>query len=295
MVTTQAGSSASPPDRAGSPAVPPNRAGSPVAPQDRAVSPPGMIGIVSAAIPTESNIFVHVLTNVLKQPSDGPLAWALNKAGINEINDLLTLDQHSRNALTYEWDDGTVKPLPIGYKNLLRVLKIFADYCQDQGMPIEDWTTVTKRDFDKFRTSRAGLALSEKSDTFSNSAHTPVIAPTPSTPAPKQKDLLSEFKKGIKWDASLFVVLKDLKQWDSWHRSTVAQARTQDVYDVLDPVYKPLPTEKDLFEAKQRYMYAVFERVLQMDKGKALVRSNEATSNAQKIFAELCQDALRST
>ena len=65
-------------------------------------------------------------------------------------------------------------------------------------------------------------------------------------------------------------MLKDLKQWDSWHCSTVAQARAQDVYNVLDPAYKPLPTEKDLFEAKQRYMYAVFERVLQTDEGKAL-------------------------
>ena len=131
--------------------------------------------------------------------------------------------------------DGTVKPLPIGYKNLLRVLKIFADYCQDKGMPIEDWTAVTKGDFDKFRTSRAGLALSEKSDAFSISTPITIIAPTPSFPAPKQKDLLFEFKKGIKWDASLFVVLKDLKQWDSWHCSTVAQACVQDVYDMLDP------------------------------------------------------------
>ena len=53
--------------------------------------------------------------------------------------------------------------------------------------------------------------------------------------------------------------------------------------------------EKDLFEAKQRYMYAVFKRVLQTDKGKALVRSNEATSDARLIFAELCHDALCST
>jgi len=239
-----------------------------------------MVGIISATIPTKSDIFVHVLTNVLKQPSDGPLAQALNEAGINEVNDLLTLDHQSRNTLTYELDDGTVKPLPIGYKNLIRVLKIFADYCQDTGTPIEDWPAVTKRDFDDFRTSHARLALLEKSDAFSNSAPTPVIVPTPSLPAPKQKDLLSKFKKGIKRDASLFVVLKDLKQWDSWHRSTVAQAHAQDVYDVLDPAYKPSPTEKDLFKAKQRYMYAVFKRVLQTDKGKALVRSNETTSNA---------------
>jgi len=162
-------------------------------------------------------------------------------------------------------------------------------------MRIDDWTVVTKRDFDEFRRSRDGLALTEKSDAFTISTPTPVIAPTPSTPAPKQRDLLSEFKKGIKWDASLFVVLKDLKQWDSWHRSTVAQARAQDVYDVLDPAYKPTPIDKDLFDAKQRYMYAVFERVLQMDKGKALVRSNEATSDARLIFTELCEDALRST
>jgi len=53
----------------------------------------------------------------------------------------------------------------------------------------------------------------------------------------------------------------------------------KDVYDVLDPAYKLLPPEKDLFEAKQRYMYAVFERVLQIDKGKMLVWSNETTSN----------------
>jgi len=32
-----------------------------------------------------------------------------------------------------------------------------------------------------------------------------------------------------------------------------------------------------------------------MDKGKALVRSNKDTSNAQKIFTKLCQVAFRST
>jgi len=59
-------------------------------------------------------------------------------ASINELTALLTLDYHSRNALTYELDDGTVKPLPLGCKNLLRVLKIFADYCQDIGLPIDN-------------------------------------------------------------------------------------------------------------------------------------------------------------
>ncbi len=65
------------------------------------------------------------------------------------------------------------------------------------------------------------MAATEKIETLSS----PSPSPTPaSAPPPKQKDLLAEFKKGIKRYASLFVVLKDLKQWDSWHCSTVAQA-----------------------------------------------------------------------
>jgi len=55
-----------------------------------------------------------------------------------------------------------------------------------------------------------------------------------SAPTTKQKDLLvADFKKGIKRDVSLFMVLKDPKQWDSGHCYTVAQAQTQDVSDVL--------------------------------------------------------------
>jgi len=55
--------------------------------------------------------------------------------------------------------------------------------------------------------------------------------------------------------------LKDLKQWDSWHCSTVAQAWAQVVSDVLNLSFKPATGEKDPFEAKQKYMYAVFESV----------------------------------
>jgi len=72
----------------------------------------------------------------------------------------------------------------------------------------------------------------------------------------------------------------------------VAHAQAQDVSDVIKRSFKPATGEKGVFEANQKHMYAVFERVQQMDKGKALVRSYESTANVQKIFAEL---ALRST
>ncbi len=57
-----------------------------------------------------------------------------------------------------------MKPLVIGHKNLLRVLKIFANYCKAKGFPIVDWMAITKKDFDNFRHSQTGMQATEKPD-----------------------------------------------------------------------------------------------------------------------------------
>jgi hypothetical protein len=83
---------------------------------------------------------------------------------------------------------------------------------------------------------------------------------------------------------SYFPTLKQDKQWDNWNRATIAQAQAQDVENILDPQYSPNDlTAIALFQEQQKYMYAVFERHLQTDKGKALVRAHHSTSNAQCI------------
>jgi hypothetical protein len=70
--------------------------------------------------------------------------------------------------------------------------------------------------------------------------------------------------------------------------AVIAQARAQDVADVFDPTHCPTqPDEKLLFEEKQKYVYAVFEQRLLTDKGKALVREYEATSDAQAVYSAL--------
>ena len=113
-------------------------------------------------------------------------------------------------------------------------------------------------------------------------------APAPPSAAPHSHDPLANFKKGIKYDPTLFPSFKVEKQWVSWQQSALAQACAQDVADVLDPMYAPLlPTDKLLFEEKQKYLYAVFEQKLQTNKGKALVHEYEATSDAQAMYAAL--------
>jgi hypothetical protein len=93
-----------------------------------------------------------------------------------------------------------------------------------------------------------------------------------------------------------FIPFKDEAAWDNWSRSTIAQARAQDVHDVLDPSYTPITVEEtELFEEKLKYMYAVFEKTLLTDKGKALVRAHQKTYNAQLIYKELQEYARVST
>ncbi len=93
----------------------------------------------------------------------------------------------------------------------------------------------------------------------------PIVAtstPLPSvSKTPTSFDLVREFKRGIKWDITQFIALKDDAMWDNWNRSTIAQARAQDIAHVLDPTYIPPTHEaRELFIEQQKFMYAVFEK-----------------------------------
>jgi hypothetical protein len=96
---------------------------------------------------------------------------------------------------------------------------------------------------------------------------------TPAASSTHARDAVADFKRGIKRNPSQFPILKDDKQWDGWNCSHNAQARAQGVDDVMNSTYKPSTTEvKALFEVKQTYMFAVFEKTLLTDQGKAYVR-----------------------
>jgi len=78
---------------------------------------------------------------------------------------------------------------------MLMTFKIFANVCQISGASIDNWTAVTKKNFDDFRCSEVCMIATEKHDAFSSP--TPASASAPAS-VPKQKDLLSDFKKGTK-------------------------------------------------------------------------------------------------
>jgi hypothetical protein len=130
---------------------------------------------------------------------------------------------------------------------------------------------------------------------LSGSSPVPSGTVTPSPSASRTRNAVFDFKKGIKCDLGSFLVYKDKKQWDTWQRSMLAQPRAQDVHEILDASYLPTSSEdKQLFVMKQELMYDVFERTLQTDMGKALVRHHKSDFHAQTLYKSLLEYSIKS-
>jgi hypothetical protein len=201
----------------------------------------------------------HVLENLFQFSGTNPLPLALAAAGYNDIRQVITMTQTEIDALTYpDAANATISvPVPVPALAFLRILKAYHVYRHEEGDSIgDDWTSIMVEAFDTFRVDDYNVITST-----SPPGYTPRRSGgAPPVVTPRQRDPVADFKKGIKRDPTLFLAFKMEKQWVSWQRSTLAQARAQDVADVLDPTYVPsLPEDKLLFEEKQKYLYAVFD------------------------------------
>jgi hypothetical protein len=205
----------------------------------------------------------------MNQPEDGPMAKSLAKAMIENVEDLGTalletnIEKFSFIATAGE-DPIAIGP---GHRGILRAFIAFIRYRAAQDNPIDDnWNEITKAGSDTYR-----VGPSFNGTIFgSPSVNNPGI---PAASSMHARDAVADFKRGRKRDPSQFPILKDDKQWwDGWNRSHNAQARAQGVEDVMNSTYKPATTEdKALFAVKQTYMFAVFEKTLLTDQGKAYV------------------------
>ena len=93
---------------------------------------------------------------------------------------------------------------------------------------------------------------------------------TATEPRQTSNGKLVSFRKGIKREEIAYPTLKDERCFDGFHRSLYIAAKTHGCEEVLDPEYTPTNAEKDLFEAKQVFMFSVFDKHLLTDMGKLL-------------------------
>ena len=115
--------------------------------------------------------------------------------------------------------------------------------------------------------------------------------PVPSVPIPSSRPMgyspaakeLMGIKKGTKREIAAYPSLKDERYFDGFKRSLLIVTKTYECNEVLDPNYTPgsAPEEHELFEAKQTFMFSVFNANLQTDMGKTIVRRHLVTTHAQ--------------
>ena len=117
----------------------------------------------------------------------------------------------------------------------------------------EQWTKLTAKDM---RTALVNVKSEQRS---SSRTLVPSFSTPPSSALirlPMNLDFAS-FKKSIKRGASAYSVLKDEHFFDKFQRDLIITAKSHDVSEILDPSNSPGPSpeERELFEAKQVFMY----------------------------------------
>ena len=123
--------------------------------------------------------------------------------------------------------------------------------------------------------------------------------PVPSGPIPSSRPTqyspaaieLMGFKKGIRREIAAYPSLKDKRYFDGFKRSLLIVAKTHECNEVLDPNYTPgsEPEEQELFEAKQTFMFSVFNANLHTDMGKTIIRRHLANTDAQSLWKDLSE------
>ena len=96
---------------------------------------------------------------------------------------------------------------------------------------------------------------------------------------------LLAFKMSVKREVSQVTILKDEKYFEAFKRNLLVTATTHGCDEILEGDYMPVYDDdsQELFQQKQYFMYSVFNKVLQSDMGKTIVRKYAPTLDAHQF------------
>jgi hypothetical protein len=161
--------------------------------------------------------FTHVMDNIIQNPN---ITSALQSHDIEDILKFLILTDTDVDTLTYPDPDTKVTivhALKKGEIGLRKTFIHFVYYWSEIGNPINDqWLASTQAEFDQFHVN---LNYTRHCGLLSNIPTTAVPTPALSVPSIMVQNTLSPadmFKRGIKWDPSVFPTLKDALLNDQW-------------------------------------------------------------------------------
>ena len=241
--------------------------------------------------PSEQDSFNHLLYKVLRLTSEQvqDLNGWMKHQGIPNVHKIIAQNFHKPHALE---DDlqfiREVKPcyiqsnvmialsLMITYIKHLRYsakTKYFGPfyYIQIDPQDYDEWHTTPPKEEVHFQTpSKLGTPATLRSMASSEASESYIT--------------LTNFKKGIKRDASAYPIFKNERYYNTFIRHFKATANAQGLNSLMDPNFTPGSDEyeQQLFQEQQDFLYSVLISSLKTDFSEALVKDHEG--DAQLIL-----------
>ena len=148
---------------------------------------------------------------------------------------------------------------------------------------------IDPQDYDEWRTSPPEEEIHFQTPSMLGSPTTP--RSTVSSEASESYITLTNFKKGIKRDASAYPIFKNERYYNTFIRHFKATAKAQGLNILMDPNFTPGSDEHEqqLFQEQQDFLYSVLISSLKTEFSEALVKDHEGDA---QLILELLHEHL---
>ena len=241
--------------------------------------------------PSEQDSFNHLLFKVLRLTSEQvqDLNDWMKHRGIPNVHEVIA--QNFRKPHALEDDLQFIredKPCYI-QSNVMISLSLMITYIKHLRYSAKTkyfgpfyYIQIDPQDYDEWRTTPPEEEVHFQTPSKLGSPATPRSMAT--SVASESYITLSNFKKGIKRDASAYPIFKNERYYNTFIRHFKATAKAQGLNSLMDPNFTPGSDEyeQQLFQDQQDFLYSVLISSLKSDFSEALVKDHEG--DAQLII-----------
>ena len=241
--------------------------------------------------PSEQDSFNHLLFKVLRLTSEQvqDLNDWMKHRGIPNVHEVIA--QNFRKPHALEDDLQFIKEDKPCYiqSNVMISLSLMITYIKHLRYSAKTkyfgpfyYIQIDPQDYDEWRTTPPEEEVHFQTPSKLGSPATPRSMAT--SVASESYITLSNFKKGIKRDASAYPIFKNERYYNTFIRHFKATAKAQGLNSLMDPNFTPGSDEYDqqLFQDQQDFLYSVLISSLKTDFSEALVKDHEG--DAQLII-----------
>ena len=241
--------------------------------------------------PSEQDSFNHLLFKVLRLTSEQvqDLNDWMKHRGIPNVHEVIA--QNFRKPHALEDDLQFIKEDKPCYiqSNVMISLSLMITYIKHLRYSVKTkyfgpfyYIQIDPQDYDEWRTTPPEEEVHFQTPSKLGSPATPRSMAT--SVASESYITLSNFKKGIKRDASAYPIFKNERYYNTFIRHFKATAKAQGLNSLMDPNFTPGSDEceQQLFQDQQDFLYSVLISSLKTDFSEALVKDHEG--DAQLII-----------